>query len=111
MYLLVAVTALLGLMTRGYVSYRLFGPHMFSISILAVRVYFRVRRRFGTLPADWAPTLRNRWFADSALERTGFGPSVTRKIGHFFETVLFASAPVSVPPERPPRFARGDGRV
>ena len=24
------------------------------------------RRRFGTLPADWAPTLRNRWFADSA---------------------------------------------
>ena len=22
----------------------------------------------GTLPADWAPTLRNRWFADSAQE-------------------------------------------
>src|SRR6516164_9752650 len=37
-----------------------------------------LRRRFGTLPADWAPTLRNRWFADSALERNGFEPSVPR---------------------------------
>ena len=45
---------------------------MFSISILVVRVYFRVRRRFGTLPADWAPTLRNRWFADSVQEEEGF---------------------------------------
>jgi transposase len=31
-----------------------------------------LRRRFGTLPADWAPTLRNRWFADSAQEGDGF---------------------------------------
>jgi hypothetical protein len=28
--------------------------------------------RFGTLLADWAPTLRNRWFADSAQEEAGF---------------------------------------
>ena len=26
----------------------------------------------GTLPADWAPTLRNRWFADSVQEEEGF---------------------------------------
>jgi hypothetical protein len=30
----------------------------------------------GTLPADRAPTLRNRWFADSLLEEDGFEPSV-----------------------------------
>jgi len=28
------------------------------------------------LPADWAPTLRNRWFADSAQEEAGFERSV-----------------------------------
>jgi hypothetical protein len=38
---------------------------------------FRLRR-FGTLPADWAATLRNRWFADSAQEGDGFEPSVPR---------------------------------
>ena len=37
-----------------------------------------LRRRFGTLPADWAPTLRNRCFTDSAQERNGFEPSVPR---------------------------------
>jgi hypothetical protein len=38
------------------------------------------RRRFGTLPADWAPTLRNRWFADSAQEGAGFELSVPRQM-------------------------------
>ena len=27
-----------------------------------------IRDRFGILPADWAPTLRSRWFADSAQD-------------------------------------------
>ena len=43
----------------------------------------------GTLPADWAPTLRNRWFADSAQEGEGFGPSVPR------QRTLFETGPLS----------------
>src|SRR6266446_7636954 len=55
--------------------------------------------------------------ADAAEEvmvrRLSTGGSRIRTLGHpqdsrrFFETVLSASAPLSVPPERPPRFARG----
>jgi hypothetical protein len=34
-----------------------------------------------TLPADLAPPLRNRWFADSPLEGDGFEPSVPGESG------------------------------
>ena len=46
---------------------------------------------------------------DSLLEGTGFEPSVPRRISDAVETALFASAALSIPPERPPRFARGTG--
>jgi len=43
------------------------------------------------------------------VEEAGFEPSVPRMIDDAFETALFASATLSVPPERPTRFARGTG--
>jgi len=42
-------------------------------------------------------------------EETGFEPPVPRRIDDAFETALFASAALPVPPERPTRFARGTG--
>src|ERR1700736_3176285 len=46
---------------------------------------------------------------DSPLEERRFEPSVPRRIDDAFETALFASAALPVPPERPTRFARGTG--
>jgi hypothetical protein len=38
-----------------------------------------------------------------------FEPSVSCRIDDDFQTALFASTALPVPPERPPRFARGTG--
>ena len=43
------------------------------------------------------------------MERKGSEPSVPHRIDDAFETALFASAALPVPPERPARFARGTG--
>jgi hypothetical protein len=44
---------------------------------------------------------------DSMAEEGGFEPSVPRKIDDAFETALFASAALRVPPERPTRSREG----
>ena len=56
------------------------------------------------MPADWAPILRNRSFADSAQEGDGFEPLVPQRegIGHF-ETTLIDPWPLHLREKHLPR--------
>src|SRR6266481_2366357 len=51
--------------------------------------------------------LKIRFAQDSPAEGRRFEPSVPRRIDNDFQTALFASAALPVPPETPTHFARG----
>src|SRR5439155_21209568 len=65
------------------------------------------RSTVGKRAVDVPPKVR--FSIDSPLEEAGFELLVPRRIDDAFETALFASAALPVPPERPTRFERGTG--
>src|SRR5882724_6188910 len=58
----------------------------------------------------WDSSPKIRFAQDSPLEEARFEPSVPRRIDDAFETALFASPALPVPPEKPTRFCERDRR-